>query len=59
MKVHRVKGQFGADMAVSAKLYKDKKFNWRTFDAIHLLINHRNYSKLNTIYIQLVKRKKK
>ena len=24
---------------------KNKKFNWRTFDTIHLLMNHRHYSK--------------
>ena len=43
--VHRVKGNFGADTTVSMSLYDNPTFNWRHLDAIHLLVNHRDYSK--------------
>ena len=44
--IHRVKGDFGADTSVSMSLYDNPTFNWRHLDAIHLLVNHRVYSKI-------------
>ncbi|XP_046641059.1 uncharacterized protein LOC124326343 [Daphnia pulicaria] len=41
--IHRVKGDFGADTSVSMSLYKNRKFDWRHLDIIHLLMNHRSY----------------
>jgi hypothetical protein len=31
---------------VSMNLYKNRKFDWRHLDIIHLLMNHRSYSEL-------------
>ena len=42
--IHRVKGDFGVDTGVSMNLFKNKNFDWRKLDAIHLLINHRSKS---------------
>ena len=47
--IHRVKGNFGADTSVSMNLYENPTFNWRHLDAIHLLVNHRSYSKFSQI----------
>ena len=43
--IHRVNGNFGAGFLTSMELYKNTDFDWRKLDAIHLLINHRQYSK--------------
>ena len=45
--VHRLKGNFAVLWNVSQQLYLDPKFEWRKFDAIHLLVNHRRYGKLD------------
>lgn len=47
VQVHRVKVQFGADFDLSYNLYTYKEFDWRALDTIHLMINHRHYSKSN------------
>jgi hypothetical protein len=50
--IHRVKGDFGADTGVSMSLYKNRKFDWRHLDIIHLLMNHRSYNELFVITYQ-------
>ena len=45
IKLHRVKLQFGADVRFSKYIYANRQFNWRRLDTIHLMINHRFYSK--------------
>ena len=35
--VHQVIDKFGTDPKISAMIFNKEEFNWRTFDAIHLL----------------------
>lgn len=43
--IHRVKHTFAVNAQDSLQLYVNSKFEWRKWDVIHLLINHRNYCK--------------
>jgi hypothetical protein len=50
--IHRVKGDFGAAVNVSMQIYYNPKFDWRSYDALHLLTSHRYYRNL-TSYLAL------
>ncbi|XP_046461086.1 uncharacterized protein LOC124207589 [Daphnia pulex] len=45
--IHRVKGDFGAAVNVSMQIYYNPKFDWRSYDALHLLTSHRYYLDLH------------
>ncbi|KAI9561780.1 hypothetical protein GHT06_012741 [Daphnia sinensis] len=42
--VHRVKLQLGSDLGLTNNLFTNEEFDWRTLDAVHLMINHRYYT---------------
>jgi hypothetical protein len=41
--IHRVTQKFGTDTGLSSRLYTENWKEWKEFDAIHLLTNHRHY----------------
>jgi mannosyltransferase OCH1-like enzyme len=41
--IHRVIQKFGTDTGISYHLFTQNWDKWKEFDAIHLLLNHRNY----------------
>lgn len=44
--IHRVQHVFGALVNTAVKLYKDDpSLKWRELDAIHMIVNHRDYRK--------------